>query len=148
MKSHANLMKSRALAGLFLSAIALCILSSSARAQLYVSQQGNNTVAEYDATTGALINSTFITGVSNPFSLALSGNNLFVAEFSGGRVGEYDATTGAAVNASFITGLSSPAAVALSGNNLFVAATEPSQWANSTPPREPAVSSSGESPAR
>ena len=103
MKSHANLMKSRARAGLFLSAIALCILSNAARAQLYISQQGNGAVAEYDATTGALINSSFVTGLVNPFDLTLSGNDLFVAEFSANRVGEYDATTGAAINANFIT---------------------------------------------
>ena len=64
-------MKSRVLAGLFLSAIALCILSNSARAQLYVSQQGNGTVAEYDAITGAPINPNFITGLSQPAGLAL-----------------------------------------------------------------------------
>ena len=118
-------MKSRVLAGLFLSAIALCILSNSARAQLYVSQQGNGTVAEYDAATGALINSTFVTGLNNPFSLALSGNDLFVAEFSGNRVGEYDAITGAPINPNFITGLSQPAGLALQ----VQAVPEPSTWA-------------------
>src|SRR5438094_320462 len=111
-------MKSRALVGLFLSAIALSILSNTAHAQLYVSQQAGR-VGEYDAITGAAINANFITGLNNPFSLALSGNDLFVAEFSAERVGKYDATTGAAINANFITGLT-PAGVALSGNNLFV----------------------------
>src|SRR5437763_1275601 len=112
-------MKSRALVGLFLSAIALSILSNTAHAQLYVSQQAGR-VGEYDAITGAAINANFITGLNNPFSLALSGNDLFVAEFSTQRVGKYDATTGAAINPNFITGLT-PARAQLSANNLFVA---------------------------
>ena len=68
-----------------------------------------NTVAEYDATTGAIINAAFITqGLNNPTGLAVDGNNhLFVANGSNGNgttVGEYDATTGATINAAFING--------------------------------------------
>ena len=67
-----------------------------------------NIVGEYNATTGAVINANFITGLNGPVGLALSGNNLFVANFGGGTVGEYNATTGAAINANFITGLNDP----------------------------------------
>ena len=66
-----------------------------------------------DATTGTLINANFITGLSSPFGLALSGYNLFVANQPGLSVGKYDATTGTAINASFIAGLSSPQGLAL-----------------------------------
>jgi hypothetical protein len=48
-------------------------MPSNARAQLYVAQAGNNTVGEYDATTGAAINANFITGLgggpSNPLAV-------------------------------------------------------------------------------
>jgi hypothetical protein len=100
-------------------AFAAVAAGSAAHAQLYVSQ--GSTVGEYDATTGAAINANFITGLSAPVGLALSGNTLFVANNGSGTVGEYNATTGAAINANFITGLSNPTGLALSGNTLFVA---------------------------
>jgi YVTN family beta-propeller protein len=82
----------------------------------------SSTVAEYDATTGALINPNFITGLYNADGLAVYGNNLFVVWGLGtGRIGEYDATTGAVVNANFIKGLSDPWTLTVSGNTLFVA---------------------------
>ena len=90
---------------------------------LYVGQ-ANNTVGKYNATTGAVINANFITGLNYaPTALAVSGNILFVASgsYGTGTVGEYDATTGAVINANFITGLSSSDGLAFSGNNLFVA---------------------------
>src|SRR5437016_400093 len=111
-------MKSRVLAGLFLSAIALCILSNSARAQLYVSQQGNGTVGKYDATTGAAVNASFITGTYFPVSLALLSNTLFVGNNGVSTVSKFDATTGA--GGVFFGGVTGPVKLALFGNNLFV----------------------------
>ena len=70
-----------------------------------MANQINGTVGEYDATTGAAINASFITGLSFPWGLALSGNNLLVANSASNTVGEYNAATGAAINAIFITGL-------------------------------------------
>src|SRR5271165_395407 len=115
----------RALCTLLLGIAALWAMPTSARAQvLFVGDQGNNIVGEYDATSGAAINANFITPLDRPVGLALSGNNLFVADngSTGGlqaTVGEYNATTGAAINANFITGLNGYG-LALSGNNLFV----------------------------
>src|SRR5262249_5076469 len=65
------------------------------------------TVGEYDATSGATINASFISssqGLAGPTALALDGNNhLFVVNFGlGGSVGEYNATTGATINAALI----------------------------------------------
>jgi WD40 repeat protein len=79
---------------------------------LFVSTN-SGTVGLYNASTGAAINSSFITGLNSPLGLAISGNNLFVANFGNGTVGEYNATTGAAINPSFITGLSSPVSIAV-----------------------------------
>ena len=97
-------------------------MPGSARAQLlYVSQLDNynTSVGEYNATTGATINTGFIAS-GNPRGLVLSDNTLFVATgFS--MVGKYNATTGAPINSNFITGLLFPWALALSSNNLFVA---------------------------
>jgi hypothetical protein len=88
---------------LFLCISAFWAMPRSARAQIYVSEFGTNTVGEYDATTGAAINTNFITGVINPEGLLLSGNTLFVSSSisGGGSVGTYNATTGAVINATF-----------------------------------------------
>jgi hypothetical protein len=62
---------------------ALWAMPRNARAQFYVSQVGNDAVGEYNATTGAAINPSFITGLNGPYGLALSGNDLCVANVSG-----------------------------------------------------------------
>src|ERR1700728_2419875 len=92
------------------------------QAQIFVANQGNNTVGEYNSTTGAAINSAFVSsGLVYPYCLAVSGNDLFVATDSDNTtVGEYNATTGSVINASFITGLSESDSFAISGNALYV----------------------------
>ena len=92
---------------------------------LYVVNQGNGTVGVYNATTGAAINPSLVTGLSqNPYVLALSGSNLYVVSSGGtdfaGVVGLYNATTGIAINPSLVTGVSFPTGIAISGNNLYV----------------------------
>ncbi|HEY3901701.1 MAG TPA: autotransporter domain-containing protein [Chthoniobacter sp.] len=106
--------------------LALGVAPKSAQAQLYVSSYFGNNVGEYSATTGASINPSLITGLNNPTSLTLSGNNLFVANFAGGfnpsTVGVYNATTGAPINAGLVNPITGPVGVVLSGNTLLVAA--------------------------
>ena len=73
--------------------VSLPMLCASLHAQtpkLYVSQvlSGSGTVGEYNATTGAAINANFITGLSLPAKLVLSGNNLFVANNGSNTVGD------------------------------------------------------------
>jgi outer membrane protein assembly factor BamB len=77
-------------------------------------------VVAYNATTGAVINANFITGLSFPTGLAVFGKTLFVADLQDGSVGAYNATTGSTINANFITGLIAPVGLAVSGNTLFV----------------------------
>jgi hypothetical protein len=77
---------------------------------------GTGIVGDYNAATGSAINANFITGLSTPLGLAVSGNTLFVAQFGPNTIAEYDATTGALINANFITGLSSsPTQIAVAG---------------------------------
>ncbi|MGH7989610.1 MAG: hypothetical protein ACREDS_05360, partial [Limisphaerales bacterium] len=76
------------------------------------------TVGEY-TTSGATINASLISGLSEPCSIAVSGTNLFVSDLDTGTVGEYT-TSGATVNASLISGLGWPIAISISGTNLFV----------------------------
>jgi len=67
------------------------------------------TIKQYNATTGALINGSFITGLpTDIMDLSSNENALYVLEKSEGTIGKYDATTGSAINASLVTGLNSP----------------------------------------
>jgi hypothetical protein len=102
----------RAFYAFLITIAALWAMPRNAHAQLYVTQL-SGVVSEYDATTGAAINASFITGLMFPGGLAVSGNTLFVANELGTTVGKYDANTGAAINASFITGLKFPFGVAV-----------------------------------
>jgi hypothetical protein len=74
----------------------------------------------FDATTGAAINSSLVTGLSVPMFIAVAGNDLFVTDIILGTVAEYNATTGALVNASFISGLLDPTGLTVAGGDLFV----------------------------
>jgi WD40 repeat protein len=82
---------------------------------LFVAGYNSGTVGEYDATTGAVINANFITGLSYPTGLAVVGNTLYVTSAQVGSASNasllstYNATTGAVINANFITGLPSGA---------------------------------------
>jgi hypothetical protein len=110
------------------SAVALTslLVPAPAHAQnLYIGNDGNNTVSEYDATIGGPAIPTFNpAGVDGPGNLALSGNDLYVSNYGNNTVGEYNATTGAAI-ATFVNpvGLDDPNGLAVSG------VPEPSSWA-------------------
>jgi hypothetical protein len=78
---------------------------------LFVTNYSANTIGEYNAVTGAVINASFISGLSNPWGLAVSGSNLFVTNSGNGTIGEYNAVTGAVINASLVSGLSSPGSI-------------------------------------
>jgi hypothetical protein len=68
-----------------------------------------------------VVNANFITGMTAPYGMAISGNILDVLDSHNNRVGEYNATTGAAINASFISlDVDEGLGLALSGNTLYV----------------------------
>jgi hypothetical protein len=68
---------SRAVAALLLAFVvaALCLVPVTGTAQILVANQGNNTIGEYDATTGAPINRSFISSGSFASDIAVSGGN-------------------------------------------------------------------------
>jgi streptogramin lyase len=88
-------------------------LAVDALNHLFVADHYDNTIGEYDATTGAAIHVPFISGLNQPGGLTLDGNNhLFVVNSGNGTVSEYDATTGGTINATFISGLGFPTSIA------------------------------------
>jgi hypothetical protein len=91
---------------------------------LFVTNPTAGTIGEYDATTGAAINPSLITGLDQPGAIAVSGSDIFVCSINSatttGIVGEYT-TSGQTVKASLISGFDYPTnAIAISGSNLFV----------------------------
>ena len=102
-----------------------CSLAVTLKAQnLYVANAYNNTIGEYNLN-GSPVNASLITsGVSEPYGIAISGNDLFVAAetiYGNAHVAEYT-TSGATVNASLISlGQGTLTGIAISGNDLFVA---------------------------
>ena len=104
--------------------ITACATAHMNAQTLYVANGTGNTVGEYNATTGAAINATLITGLSGPnggpYGLAVASNSLYVTTANGTTVGQYNATTGAVTNASFVTGLNGTYGLAVSGNSLYV----------------------------
>jgi hypothetical protein len=83
---------------------------------------GDGTIGEY-TTSGATVNATLVTGLSEPAGIAVSGPDIFVVNDGSGSIGEYT-TSGSTVNASLVSGLSEPVGIAMSGSDLFVANQE------------------------
>jgi len=79
---------------------------------LYVTFDSANTVGKF-STSGKVINSSLITGLGRPESIAADGHgHIFIVNNSAGTVGEYT-TDGGVVNASLISGLSAPWGIAV-----------------------------------
>jgi len=101
--------------------VGLALSAAAARAQtIYVANFDTSTIGEYTMS-GAVVNSSLISGLSNPSGIAVSGSNLFVTNAAGGTIGagtigEYT-TSGAVVNASLVSGLM--------GHPVGIAVTEP-----------------------
>jgi hypothetical protein len=102
---------------------ALCLPSSGQ--VLLISNSYNGTIGEYDPNTGNAINASLMSGVPNPYGLAVTGSKLFVATTNNDRVAEYNVNTGALINPSFVTGTFSgyPSGLAASGDTLYVSFT-------------------------
>ncbi|MGH8047858.1 MAG: hypothetical protein ACREKL_11480 [Chthoniobacterales bacterium] len=70
---------------------------------LYVAEYVNNVIDKY-TTAGALVQASFITGLSGPGDLAVVDGALYVYNESSGAVGKYNAATGAVIDAALIRG--------------------------------------------
>ena len=95
---------------------------------IYVSDLNGSKVGIYNGVTGSSLNTNFLSGVSLPSGIAITGSNLYVLNQgiyrpnqSNGSIGLYNASTGAAINTSLISGLNSPRGIAVSDSNLYVA---------------------------
>jgi PEP-CTERM motif len=82
---------------------------------------GTGAIGEYNAITGATVNASLVSGLSNPLGIAVFGGNLFVSQYGPNTIGEYNAITGATVNASLVSGLNGPYGIDV--------VPEPSTWA-------------------
>lgn len=106
----------------FVLAIGLAAVPANSFATLFVVSFGNGpntgTIGAY-TNSGAVINASLITGLSDPLSVAASGGFLYVTTLDG-KIGKYT-TSGATVNASLVTGLNQPTDIEVSGNRIFVA---------------------------
>jgi uncharacterized delta-60 repeat protein len=89
---------------------------------LFIVNFTSGTIGEY-TTSGATVNASLISGLSDPQGIAIAGSDLFVTSPSSGTISEYT-TSGATVNASlFSNELPGPTAIAVSGSDLFVTQT-------------------------
>jgi hypothetical protein len=85
-----------------------------------IEQNGTSSVAQFDVTTGATINTNF-PGLNSQDAVKLAVGAPAALYSIGNWQCAYDPSTGAAISASLITGLEFPVAAALSGNVLFLA---------------------------
>jgi len=83
---------------------------ATARGQIFVTNYGGTTIGEY-TTSGATVNASLVSGLDEPYGIAVSGSDLFVTT-ENGTIGEYT-TLGATVNAALASGLHFPQGIAV-----------------------------------
>lgn len=98
--------------------VALITVAPQTRAQIFVASLGLNRIEKFNHN-GTLVNASFITGLSSPNGLVLSGADLYVVNQASGTIGKYT-TAGATVNAALITGFTFPYGIAVAGNDLYI----------------------------
>lgn len=109
----------RTLIQLSLLAATLGVLPATVSGQIYVANEFNNTIGEYNLD-GSTVNASLVSGLVTPLGLAVSGGDIFVANYEAGPIGEYT-TSGATVNASlFSLGGYIPLGLAVTGGDIFV----------------------------
>jgi len=85
---------------------------------IYAADSANNRISTANATTGAVINNSFITGITGLVSIDIMGNDLYVA--TGTNVKIYNATTGALVS-TYYTPTSTISDMRVYNNILYIA---------------------------
>ena len=97
----------------------ICGWHGLARGQILVSNPLNNTIGQW-TTSGSAVNSSWITGLSGPDGIAVSGGYVYVANNANSTIGKYT-MSGQVVDASFITaGMNGPTQILASGTDLYV----------------------------
>src|SRR5439155_20599977 len=98
MKTKQAIMTIRTLWNSLLAVLLGTLLAAQAHGQIFVSNFYSGTVGEYDATTGATINASLISGLSSPYGIAVGG--LYIVRSEECRVVvDENAATAAATNA-------------------------------------------------
>jgi DNA-binding beta-propeller fold protein YncE len=88
-------------------------------ANIWVANNGSNTITRYLATTGAAVGSAVTVG-SQPIAIAFDGTNIWVANYGSNTIARYNAATGTIVGVAITVG-SLPQALAFDGTNIWVA---------------------------
>jgi hypothetical protein len=101
--------------------VVFCAIATTGHTQIFVTDLRSGTVGEY-TTSGAPIDPALISGLFEPFGIAVSGDKLFVK--TGDLVSEYT-TSGALVNRSLLSGVNGGGNIAVSGQDLFVGHDHP-----------------------
>jgi len=103
--------------GLFAVLLGLLFSNPASADSIFVSNLGAGTIGEY-TTSGATVNASLISGLSNPGSIAASAIDLFVVnESPTNTIGEYT-TSGGTVNASLISSVTNPHQITVSGSDV------------------------------
>ena len=107
---------------IFLALLAGLLLETKLYGQIFVGNEGNNTIGEYTMTGAPVVSGTLVSSglLNEPRRIAVSGSDLFVTNEGSNTIGEYT-TTGGTVNASLVSGLHTPQGIAI--------IPEPSTWA-------------------
>src|SRR5438105_14226982 len=85
---------------LLMPALLATVLLRTVHGQILVANFANGTVGEC-TTSGTTLNASFISGLSEPMGIAISGNYLFISEQGKNRIAEYT-TSRKLVNASMM----------------------------------------------
>ncbi|APY00578.1 LamG-like jellyroll fold domain-containing protein [Lacinutrix venerupis] len=85
---------------------------------LYFTNSNYGEIIQVDLSSGGFV--TYISGLQNPYGLAIKGDDLYVSELGTSRISKIDVTTTPALT-TVITGLANPRGIAFYGNNLYVA---------------------------
>lgn len=88
---------------------------------------GSGSIGEYDATTGAPINPSLITGLDTPYALSISNDRIYVSNFAEGsaqirgtgKIGVYE-LDGTPINTALVTGLWAPIGISAFGDSIYV----------------------------
>ena len=82
---------------------------------------GAATISKYNLSTGALITSSWATGLSNPNVPRIYGPNLYISNIGGARVSEILLSSGATLSSTFVSGFSELNSMVIVGSAMYLA---------------------------